>query len=117
MRNYGSTPDLTIIVPVEVNRHWRVCIAQASTEGNIVKWGDSLDRSKWFHPTCKVMCEIMVQVDQNGLWVLRDVNLMELELNCVRQTDIFSCGFYVVSCIAHFATNLKTLQGYGYEKE
>ena len=30
VRNYGSTPDLTIIVPVEVNRHRGVSIAQKS---------------------------------------------------------------------------------------
>lgn len=104
-------------VPVVVNEHWGLCVAEANAKNGAVYWGDSLGHRKEFSGVANVLAETFQLLLPDICFELERPNLMLTIMKLVQQTDGFSCGFYVVSTIASYALGLGCLEGYGYSQK
>lgn len=104
--------DAVLIVPVTYSKHWGVVIA--STRTGEIWWGDSLGFSPFLR-VVEVVHKIMQKISHR-VYTVQSGNFILDRLKYEKQEDGYSCGFYVVSAISHFADNIGNLPAFGYIK-
>ncbi len=96
--------DVTLIVPVAhflngtQSRHWGAVLIKKEH----VYWGDSLKCAPFANILDTVM-KLMKNIFPGKNWIRSDKNYIIDFLKYKPQTNAYSCGFYVVSAICHFA--------------
>lgn len=104
-------------VPVEISEHWGLCVADFCSDTGIVYFGDSKGMRSTFIRLAHVLADVMRWIYSDKVCKITGLNLMLDKLRFVEQQDNYSCGFYVIAAIASYATNLGTLEGYGFAQK
>ena len=113
-RNFMSSNDITFLVPISLSSHWGICIARVCSGRGTVAWGDGKNWKTIFAPVLSAVTDVMRATFPRIQWSKSSHNYMFHNLNYHFQEDNYSCGLYVISTAATFASNTRSIPAYGY---
>ena len=113
-RNFMSNNDFTLLVPISLSSHWGICIARVHSGRGTVAWGDGKNWKRIFAPVLSAVTDVMRATFTRIQWSKSGHNYMFQNLNYNFQEDNYSCGLYVISTAATFASNTRSISAYGY---